>query len=84
VVAGIAVCWWPRSSRVYALLIGVVYLSAALSSVFTGATVFGLIHVDEFGSADHAVEGVVMLLVWLTSFSEQGRLVPQGGSGLDA
>jgi hypothetical protein len=69
-LAGVAVCWRPRASRAYVLLMGIVYVGAALCSVFTGATVFGLIHVDELGSADHALEGVVMLAVWAVSRRE--------------
>lgn len=73
--AGVAVCRSPRGSRVYALLVAVLYLSAALCSLFTGATVFGVIHVDDLGSADHAVEGVVMAAVWLASREEARRVV---------
>lgn len=66
-LTGVAVCRWPRSSSTYALLVGTTYLAAALCSVFTGATVFGLIHVDEVGSAEHAAEGAVLLAVWMAS-----------------
>jgi hypothetical protein len=45
----------------------VVYRGAALWSVFDEATVFGVIHVDELGGADHAIEGIVMLAVWIAS-----------------
>jgi hypothetical protein len=40
---------------------------AALFGLFVGETVFGLIRVDEFGSADHAVEGVLLLVAWFAS-----------------
>jgi hypothetical protein len=71
-VVGVAVCRWPRGSRTYALLMALLYLSAALCSLFTGTTVFGVIHVDELGSADHAVEGAVLLVVWLASLGSGG------------
>lgn len=76
-LAGIAVCWWPGSSRAYALVVGTLYLAAALCSLVTGATVFGLIRVDELGSADHAIEGVILLTAWLASRGELRQLAPQ-------
>lgn len=69
-LAGLAVCRSPRRSRVYALAMAALYLSAALCSLFTGATVFGLIHVDDFGSADHGIEGVTMATAWMASRDE--------------
>lgn len=75
--AGVAVCRSPQGSRVYTLLMAVLYLSAALCSLFTGATVFGVIHVDDLGSADHAIEGVVMAAVWLASRGEARRTTLQ-------
>jgi hypothetical protein len=61
-VTGVAACVSPVASRAYALIIGTLYLAAAASSVVTGSTVFGLIQVDALGSAEHAIEGVVLLL----------------------
>jgi Domain of unknown function (DUF4383) len=76
-LAGVAVCRWPRGAWTYALLVGMLYLTAALSSLFTGATVFSLIHVDELGSADHAIEGVVLLVAWLASPGEVRQASPR-------
>jgi uncharacterized protein DUF4383 len=66
-LAGIAVCRSPQASLAYALVAGALYLAAALWSLTRGAAVFGLIQVDALGSADHAVEGVVLLAAWLAS-----------------
>ena len=66
-LAGVAVCRSPRGSSAYALLVGTTYLAAALCAIVTGATVFGLIHVDELGSVEHAVEGAVLLVAWMAS-----------------
>jgi hypothetical protein len=71
-LAGVAACRWPGASRNYAFAMAAVYLGAALCSIFTGATVFGIIHVDELGSADHAVEGLVMLAAWVASIRMTG------------
>lgn len=72
-VAGIAVCRSPAASRAYALLIGSLYLAAAAYSLFSGSTVFGLIHVDELGSLDHALEGVLLLSLWFSSSLAEAR-----------
>lgn len=72
-LAGIAVCRSRAASRAYALIVGALYLAAAAYSVLSGATVFGLIHVDELGSIDHALEGVLLLSLWLSSSPEAGR-----------
>lgn len=66
-LAGVAVCWWPGKARAFALVVGTIYLVAACWSLFDSTTVFGLIRVDELGSADHAVEGVLLLAAWLAS-----------------
>jgi Domain of unknown function (DUF4383) len=66
-VAGIALCWRPSWARAYVLIIGLVYFSAALWNVFNPTTVLGVIHVDELGSADHAVESILLLAAWLAS-----------------
>jgi uncharacterized protein DUF4383 len=71
-LAGVACCWGARSARAYALVVGVLYLAAALCGLLVGDTVFGVVRVDEIGSLDHAVEAVVMLAAWLAS--------PRGGS----
>ncbi len=65
--AGVALCWRPGRARAYALITGVTYLVAALWSLFDPTTVLGVIHVDELGSADHAVEAVLLLSAWLVS-----------------
>jgi hypothetical protein len=65
--AGVAASRSPRGSATYVLLVGALYLAAACCSLITGATVFGLIRVDEFGSADHAAEGIVLIMAWLGS-----------------
>lgn len=70
-VAGIVLCWSPRGARAYALIVGLLYLVAALCGLFIGDAVFGVIRVDEFGSVDHAVESVVLLGAWLAS--SEGR-----------
>lgn len=69
-LAGVAVCWWPRRARSYAIFVGALYLAAGVWSVFTGSTVFGLIHADSLGSAVHAVEGTALLAVGLLSARE--------------
>lgn len=69
-LAGVVVCRSPRGSRVYTLAMAALYLSAALCSLVTGATVLGVIHVDELGSADHAVEGMTVAAAWLASREE--------------
>jgi|GEM_PF-2223319 len=66
-IAGIAVCRHPGGSRRYALIVGLLYLAAAVCGLFIGDTVFGVIRVDELGSADHAVEGVLLLAAWRSS-----------------
>ncbi len=66
-LAGLALCWRPSGARAYALIVGLLYLVAALFGLFVGETVFGLIRVDEFGSVDHAVEGVLLLVAWFVS-----------------
>lgn len=83
-LAGVAVCRWPRGARAYVLLMAVLYLSAALCSLFTGATVFGVVHVDDLGSADHAVEGAVMVAVWFGSREEAQGPTPQNAQPRDA
>lgn len=77
-LAGIAVCRHPIYARGYALIVGLLYLTAALCGLFIGDTVFGVIRVDEFGSADHAVEGVLMLAAWRSS---PGRPAPEVSDG---
>ena len=73
--AGIATCWSPRASNAYVLSMGCIYTVAALLSLLTGAIVFGLIRVDELGSIDHALEGVLLLLIWLDpALSRRSRL----------
>jgi hypothetical protein len=74
-LAGVATCWWPRRARAFALIVGTIYLVAACWSLFDSATVFGLIRVDELGSADHAVEGFLLLVAWLAS---RGSAGPEG------
>jgi len=66
-IAGIAVCRYPGGARGYALIVGLLYLLAAMCGLFIGHTVFGVITVNEFGSADHAVEGVLLLAAWRSS-----------------
>lgn len=66
-MAGIALCWRPSGARAYALIAGLLYLVAALLGLFVDGAVFGLIRVDEFGSLDHAVEGVLLLAAWVAS-----------------
>lgn len=66
-IAGVAVCWRPSAARAYALIVGLLYLTAALWGLFIGDSVFGVIRVDELGSADHAVEGILLLATWLAS-----------------
>lgn len=66
-LAGLALCWRPSGARAYALIVGLLYLVAALFGLFVGETVFGVIRVDEFGSLDHAVEGVLLLAAWFVS-----------------
>lgn len=84
-LAGVAAAPWPHGSRIYVLLMAALYLAAAFCALFTGATVFGVIHVDGLGSADHAVEGVLMLAAWLatpgTSLRSRGRSVDSGSAG---
>jgi Domain of unknown function (DUF4383) len=77
--AGMTVCSSTRGSRAYALAIGMVYLAAAFSSLVTGETVFGLIRVDGFGSLDHAMEGVVLLLAWVASSTRSQEMDPVPG-----
>jgi hypothetical protein len=77
-IAGIAVCRHPGGARRYALLVGLLYLAAALCGFFIGDTVFGVIRVDEFGSADHAVEGALFLAAWRSS---SARPAPEAGDG---
>jgi hypothetical protein len=72
-LVGIAVCRSPAASRAYALIVGALYLTAAAYSVFNGATVFGLIHVDELGSLDHALEGALLISLWLSTLEGTGR-----------
>lgn len=69
-LAGVTFCWRPHWARAYVLIVGLLYLTAALCGLFVGDTVFGLIRVDEFGSIDHAVEGALFLTAWLTSPSD--------------
>jgi hypothetical protein len=83
-LAGVAVCRWPGGARAYVLLMAVLYLSAALCSLFTGATVFGVIHVDDLGSADHAVEGAAMVAVWLASREEAQKPTSQSAQSREA
>lgn len=66
-LVGIALCWRPSGARVYAVIVGLLYLVAAVFGLFVGDTVFALIRVDEFGSVDHAVEGVLLLAAWFAS-----------------
>lgn len=82
---GIAVCWWPRRARSYAIIVGALYLAAGVWSVFTGSTVFGLIHADSLGSVVHAVEGTVLLAVGLASGTRAAGPVfdRELGEGLD-
>jgi hypothetical protein len=72
-LAGIAVCRSPAASRAYALIVGTLYLTAAAYSAYDSATVFGLIHVDELGSIDHALEGVLLISLWLSTLEGTGR-----------
>jgi hypothetical protein len=72
-VAGIVLCWSPRGARAYALIVGLLYLAAALCGLLIGDVVFGVIRVDEFGSVDHAVESVVLLAAWLASSDGRHR-----------
>ncbi|MFP5389581.1 MAG: DUF4383 domain-containing protein [Thermoleophilia bacterium] len=76
---GIATCWSPRASNAYALSMGCIYTAAALLSLVTGGIVFGLIRVDELGSIDHALEGALLLLIWLDS-AVSGRSRPRATS----
>jgi uncharacterized protein DUF4383 len=71
-IAGIVLCWRPSSARGFALIVGLLYLAAALCGLFIGDTVFGVIRVDEFGSFDHALEGMVLLAAWLASSGHPG------------
>lgn len=64
-VAGVAASPSPAAARIYALAVGMLYLAAALCALFMGSTVFGLLHVDQLGSADHALEGLLLLSLWL-------------------
>lgn len=75
-LAGLGVCWWPRSSRLYALFIGALYLVAAFCGLFLDSTVFGLIWVNEFGSIEHAIEGVVLVTVGMAFSGSAGRTAP--------
>jgi hypothetical protein len=72
-LAGIAVCWSRSGARAYALLAGALYMAAALSKLLIGPTVFGLIHVDDIGSAVHAVEAAVLLAAWHMSADANER-----------
>jgi hypothetical protein len=69
-LAGVAVCRWRTPSSWYALAMAAVYLTAAAWSLLGGATIFGVIHVDELGSVDHAIEGVAMAAAWVASVRE--------------
>ena len=69
-LAGVTFCRRPDWARVYVLIVGLLYLAAALCGLFIGETVFGLIRVDEFGSIDHAIEGALFMAAWLTSPSD--------------
>ena len=71
-LAGVAACSSARASRLYSLLVGTTYLVAAACGLFLGPTVFGLVRVDDLGSVEHAIEGVILLVVWLTSPGEPG------------
>ncbi len=66
-IAGIVLCWRPSGARGFALIVGLLYLTAALSGLLIGDTVFGVIRVDELGSLDHALEAVTLLAAWLAS-----------------
>ncbi len=66
-LAGVAVCWRAGPARLFALLVGSLYLLAALWGLLISDSVLGLIRVDDFGSADHAVEGVLLLAGWVVS-----------------
>jgi Domain of unknown function (DUF4383) len=77
--AGIATCRSSRASNAYALSMGCIYAAAALLSLVTGGIVFGLIRVDELGSIDHALEGALLLLIWLDS-AVRGRYLPRATS----
>lgn len=74
-LAGIAVCWSRSGARAYALLAGVLYMAAALSDLLIGPTVFGLIHVDDLGSAVHAAEAAVLLAAWHMSVHANERAI---------
>jgi len=71
-IAGVALCWRPRRARAYALVVGLIYLTAALWGLFNGSTVLVVIRVDELGSADHAVEAVLLLAAWWGSVPRPG------------
>ena len=71
-LAGVAACWWPGSARAYTLVVGTLYLVAAFCGLFIGGAVFGLVQVDELGSVEHAVEGVVLVTVWMASRGTPG------------
>jgi hypothetical protein len=75
-LAGLGACWWPRSSRVYVLLIGALYFAAAFCGLFLSSTVFGLIRVNEFGSIEHAIEGAVLVAVGMAFSRNAGRTLP--------
>jgi hypothetical protein len=68
-LGGIAVCFRPGASRIYAITVGPLYLVAAFWGLLLSGPAFGLIDVDVFGSLVHAVEGAVMLSAGLLSAS---------------
>ncbi len=80
-IVGVAVCRRPRSAAAYVLIVGPLYLLAALYALFVGDSVFGLIRVDELGSLDHAVEGVLLLAAWRASRSAARPRIACGGGG---
>lgn len=66
-LAGLLACANARSARVYAVLIGGVYLGVAATGFITGDAGLRVIYVDTLGSIIHTTEGLTVLAAGLVS-----------------
>lgn len=72
-LTGLAVCAWPKVSRIYALAAGGLYLVVALSGAVSGNSALAVIYVDTLGSVVHAVEGLAVLAAGVVSSPRYAR-----------
>lgn len=63
----LAACAQPRAARAYAIVVGAVYLLAALSGLVTGGSALAILYVDALGSAVHMLEGGLALAAGVVS-----------------